>query len=361
MKVDRNKLIELLARKTSMEPEDVEKHLSDLMERIREAAGRGKALEIKGFGLFYFNREGILTFDPAEELETEINFKYAGMDPVEVRKPRESADTISDSEPEEEEDPEDIFGLEDEESTLPPDKADRDEKPMATIFKEESTFDLESTETEEEPEPEKKSSDEPDPKRSGRKSRKEKVEKGTLEKNSISTIITSILVVILVSVALILAWDNGLFDFLSDDEPYEVVAAQEETETEAQMPTEEPEPVEEESDQTDQAEMETPQSDEEADTGNSSLYGLSGQLAELEGRHYTIVLHSMRQQANAEREQQYLEDRGYRSLILNVDHPEYGAMWRVGIGQFETIQDAQEAAGDLPTDMPDNFFIGLIQ
>ena len=52
----------------------------------------GKALEIKEFGLFYFDEDGNLKFDPSRELSTEINFKYAGMEPVELKPPRGAAE-----------------------------------------------------------------------------------------------------------------------------------------------------------------------------------------------------------------------------------------------------------------------------
>jgi len=62
MTIDRDELINLLVEKTGMNRDEIEKQLSELTSRIMDAANRGKALEIKGFGLFYFDEDGELTF-----------------------------------------------------------------------------------------------------------------------------------------------------------------------------------------------------------------------------------------------------------------------------------------------------------
>ncbi|MDX1590508.1 MAG: SPOR domain-containing protein [Balneolaceae bacterium] len=92
MKIDKKKLIQLLVEKTGMDEGEVEDQLQQLIDRIIDAAERGKALEIKEFGLFYFDEDGNLKFDPSKELSTEINFKYAGMEPVELKPPRGAAE-----------------------------------------------------------------------------------------------------------------------------------------------------------------------------------------------------------------------------------------------------------------------------
>jgi hypothetical protein len=89
MKIDKSRLIELLSDKTGMAADEVQDQLQQLIDRILDAARRGKALEVKEFGMFYFDESGDLKFDPAEELSTEINFKYAGMEPVELKPARE--------------------------------------------------------------------------------------------------------------------------------------------------------------------------------------------------------------------------------------------------------------------------------
>lgn len=125
MKIDKKKLVELLVNKTGMEATEIEDQLEQLTRRIIDAAERGKALEIKEFGLFYFDEDGDLKFDPSKELSTEINFKYAGMEPVELKPPRgfasETDQTIASSgkEPEEKDKKEDVFGRTDDKKFMP--------------------------------------------------------------------------------------------------------------------------------------------------------------------------------------------------------------------------------------------------
>jgi len=79
MKIEKQQLIELLVVKTGLDQKSIEKQLDELVGRIRDAADRGKALEVKGFGLFYYSETGDLKFDPSEEFKTEVNFKYTSV------------------------------------------------------------------------------------------------------------------------------------------------------------------------------------------------------------------------------------------------------------------------------------------
>lgn len=92
MKIDRQKLIEILAERTGESLEETSRQLDELIARIREAAEKGNALEIRGFGLFYFSADGELKFDPADSFRTEINYRYAGMEPVVVHSPADPAE-----------------------------------------------------------------------------------------------------------------------------------------------------------------------------------------------------------------------------------------------------------------------------
>src|SRR5690625_4111000 len=96
MKIDRERLVDLLVAKTSMERHEVEAQLEQLIERIVSATKRGKALEIKGFGTFYFDSDHELKFDPSRSLSTEISYKYAGMQPVELLPERDTSITLED-------------------------------------------------------------------------------------------------------------------------------------------------------------------------------------------------------------------------------------------------------------------------
>ncbi|MDX1637369.1 MAG: HU family DNA-binding protein [Balneolaceae bacterium] len=83
MKINREQLVELLVQRTGLQKKQAEEQLTELIKRIREAAEEDKDFEIEKFGTFRME-EGQLTFVPSEELQTEINNKYAGMEPIEL-------------------------------------------------------------------------------------------------------------------------------------------------------------------------------------------------------------------------------------------------------------------------------------
>jgi len=143
MKIEKQQLIELLVVKTGLDKKSVEKQLEELVNRIKDAADRGKALEVKGFGLFYYSEGGDLKFDPSEEFKTEVNFKYAGMEPIEVQEgvPEEELDEILSEEEDlpdigEEVEDADIWGVEN--------GKDPDEKSVSTKEEEPADDDLKS-------------------------------------------------------------------------------------------------------------------------------------------------------------------------------------------------------------------------
>lgn len=83
MHIDHQKLVELLTDASGIEVEKIEKQLGELVEEIHQALEDGEAYEIEGFGIFSGIGNRVL-FIPSKELETEINFKYVGMEPIEL-------------------------------------------------------------------------------------------------------------------------------------------------------------------------------------------------------------------------------------------------------------------------------------
>lgn len=109
--------------------------------------------------------------------------------------------------------------------------------------------------------------------------------------------------------------------------------------------------------------------DEVAETGNTEdvsvpdqpLYGLRGTVVDAANKGYTIVIYSLSRQENAQQAQQRLTGEGYRSLIYSVPHAQYGTLYRVSLGQFETLRDAALAAEGLSEPYSENYFITKIQ
>lgn len=418
MKIDKQKLIDLLANKAEMDPKAVETQLNQLAARIQDAAEKGKALEIKGFGMFYFSEEGDLKFDPSEELQTEVNYKYAGMKPVEIKKPRESTDTSpplsGESEPESsEDDPDDILGLKKSESEEGPDKIEpgpgeqqkseikppdknvektepKEKKPEEAYDpfadfdhgyekpdEKKGSEDQESKKIEPKPDqpvldnqlPDLPGDPQTDKLKSVReevKSKKKTYKKPEKEKrNPVTILAAAIIAVLVIVIGIVIASDAGIFG--GSDSAQEMAQDQSQTmappaaDPEAGAETEtESEPEEQQESEEISAEQEQPELTpiEEVETPS---FGLHGTAQSIDGRYYSIILHSIRSENRAEEIREELQGQGYRAVITSVNSEEYGTMWRVGIGQFESISNAQDAASELPQNYRDNHFIGLLQ
>lgn len=88
MHIDHSKLVELLAEAVGIEQEKVEGHLTELIAEIQDAIAEGDAYEVNGLGVFSGIGNNIL-FIPSDDLATEINYKYVGMEPIEMDAPEE--------------------------------------------------------------------------------------------------------------------------------------------------------------------------------------------------------------------------------------------------------------------------------
>jgi len=155
MTIDREKLIQLLVAKTGYDRERVEAQLSELISRIHEAASEGKSFEIEGFGIFTL-QDDELNFEPADELRTEINHKYAGMEPIELIGAYGESEEEVETEPESEREAESDLELEEEGFVAETEAGSEDRIEIET-----ETGTEEETEPETEPESGEKESEEP--------------------------------------------------------------------------------------------------------------------------------------------------------------------------------------------------------
>jgi hypothetical protein len=83
MHLDHSKLVELLTDASGIEKDKVEEQLSELVAEIQEAIAEGDAYEVNGLGVFSGIGNNVI-FIPADDLATEINYKYVGMEPIEL-------------------------------------------------------------------------------------------------------------------------------------------------------------------------------------------------------------------------------------------------------------------------------------
>lgn len=91
MHIDHQQLLDLLAEASGLDAETTEKQLNELIADIKQSLSDDEAYEIEGFGIFSSLGNRIM-FIPSKELETEINFKYVGMEPIELDEPAPSFD-----------------------------------------------------------------------------------------------------------------------------------------------------------------------------------------------------------------------------------------------------------------------------
>lgn len=388
MKINKTELIEILSIKTGLEKEEVEDQLKELIKRIKDAASRGKALEIKGFGIFYFDDAKNLRFDPADSFRTEVNFKYAGMEPVEVKPPRDTSVDTTDPE----EVPivdEDVFGLEDETdepadepeieieagfssdeklaeeidiSESPEEEEDMEEESKPSFMfdsgeEDEASFDyLFGAEEKEAPEPVpdeelKKAGTAPSPgtdidlREPDAKSEKKK-------RDPVIMILAAVLAVVVLVAGFFIISD------MMDAPPRQDPVA-------ADMPVEQP-PAEAEQDVTEAGEPEPADevqaTDEPAEpvADEAVVYGLTGDLVSGANDGYTIVLYSMRRSNNADAAAERLRNDGYRTIV--AERTVGGdRMYRVSVGQFESVSSAQQQANNLPEPYRNQNFIQRIQ
>ena len=98
MHIDHNQFLELLADTSGIEAEKVKKQVAELIEEINQAVEDGEAYEIDGFGIFSGIGDRVL-FIPSKDLETEVNFKYVGMEPIELEEEQVKKEEKTDGDP----------------------------------------------------------------------------------------------------------------------------------------------------------------------------------------------------------------------------------------------------------------------
>lgn len=91
-------------------------------------------------------------------------------------------------------------------------------------------------------------------------------------------------------------------------------------------------------------------------------FGLRGPLNPLEGRVYGIIVHSLPAKTDSESQCLKISSAGLRCSVVEAERNGVPT-WRVAIGQFASIADAQNAVSELPAEYsaPDKHFIARIQ
>lgn len=319
----------LLVEKTGKQEEGVRQQLQELKQKIEKAVEAENSFTIDGFGTFS-GENGSLHFEPSDRLENEINQKYAGMQPIELveafketgagepiepvqqEASKEQEEPLSESAAETvEEETRDAPQEEKEEPPSPAesDQGDRDEEPVA-------------------PDIGKK---QPLPNR---------------RKNGKGAWIAA--AAVLIVVILVVGWL-----FFS----HRIFPGRESSNITASQPTDSVNvagfPVNQGDDSTETQHLQSPATDKDsaqkAGLTDSSIpiYGLHGKINQQLKNAYTIVIHSFHQKSTVQGIAKELQKKGYRAVIFSGKSGSE-VHWRVGLGQFKTIEAAQKAVKKLP-------------
>lgn len=387
MTIDKEQLISLLIDKTGLEPEEVEDQLSELINRIQQAAEKGKTFEIEGFGVFSMD-EGNLQFEPSDTLETEINNKYAGMKPIELIGAFKEPGGDEVPEMPEEETPDEI--TEDSNKwTFDRSAAEEEsaEEPVAQEGEEEAD-DVETEESVDQSEEEPVGSEEDaqsvyekifgteEEQRQREFAARQEAEQqhqdtvdDEPETDPLGRLLVAAVVVIALGVGGWLVYDAGMLGGSSSSQQMseqssqqERVPAQQTGDTRQETVQDAP-PQKTEADKTSEPEQHKQVVKQEGsrttEAEQQNRFGLEGEYNQSIGG-YTIVVHSLRSMRVAENSKQDLQEAGFRALINKA---EVGGTtyYRVGIGQFQTVDDAQQAARQLPERYRETNFIKRIR
>lgn len=373
MIIDNEQLIARLQVKMGLEPEQVEDQLNRLTNHILQAAEQGEPYEIEGFGVFKVN-DGVLQFMPDKILKTEINNKYAGMKPIELigafKEPEtgQMPDMTADSGKEDE-----VWSFDEDQASADereasPEEEEQPERITATetnsLSLSEETFDKKPDGAESYQEPVLAGEEAQPPVDTGKDmDNNDDVVPEKSEKDPIGRFVT-------VAVSILLVGITGWFGYdfisgnntMSNDRTLSSEANQQE-----QVSSQPVKGGQGDDDQVDDGpEEESSEPDELIQVINDedvlsqleqeSTYGLQGTVNESINSWYTVVVHSLKDAEKAEDRKEQLEIEGYRVMINQVNLN--GVMqYRVGVGQFSSIEEAQKAAGELSEPYKSNNFI----
>jgi flagellar basal body-associated protein FliL len=377
--IDREQLIDSLVERTGMDRSSVAQQFEKLESRIQKAKTTEAPFEIENFGTFT-TVENQLEFIPHEVLETEINNRYAGMKPIELieafKSPEGEPVPVADSSIEQS----DVKEYEKKPSGQPANE-DKEESPKKQP--EEPKKELvpvgehpQTPATEEEPkQPEKEViAAESTVDIATKDQRQEQAQEAAgkkgkrLAKDPIEQTVLIIAIILGLAIAGWMAYDFGLFgseatnNGSSDNsqQSQSAIGQSQETDLGPESSIGQTEGEEESGGQEELQVVENSEPDNESGSSpveSDEPYGLYGNIQEAAGNYYTIVVHSMQTIPQAEEKQQeVLEQGNYRTEIkeANVNGSTY---YRIGIGQFETIDAAQKAAEELPEPYRSNNFI----
>ncbi len=368
MRMSHDDLVLLLAETLNAEQEKAEEFLSAWIQSVKTEALEKGEYHVPGLGTFK-EADGKLVFSPEDELAVEVNYKYAGMKPIEIM----SAFSSRQIQEEDHKQPEEVEpvspqkkGLDaeveepgTEEEELETGKKDESGKSFEDVFGVDSSEETTPETPDPVPPPLAYQTPETEPvgvSGSGRKETAEKKEmtatagkppksgkKPASGENQSRVWMLPIAAAFILAVMLYFHFEGHLLHRQYTEEAMV-------SDTRSEAPGETgigSEPMEHRIEAT-------PEEEAEAE---ELPYGLMGAEEELLIGSYTIVLHSIANENRARIEMENLIDEGYKATFWQAQLGNGEHTWRVGVGQFETVSDAENAISRLPEPYRSNNFI----
>ena len=413
MAITHEQFIQLLADKLGLDTEEVSGELNELIEQIQNETAKGNEFTIDKFGTFKV-KNGRLSFEVDSTFALEINYKYAGMTPVELKGGKTA--TVSDEEmspPEKPEPEEDIPEKESKKSEKPseevPEKSESKDEEASEESSKKAPTEPESDWVPGEASTETEKSETGKEKKRDHKSDQERAHiyrspNRLLNEDELPKRRTGLFVVIVLVLAVLFAGyylivqrggapaaenmggvTQGDSVYVQDDNTQPAIRDTkrgDEDDTTANTGE-----VGMATDSTQLASATTNSGADSAasatkikksvtantvaaspsvaakdsvtaknimnDLTGTSLYGLHGKASNDIGDYYTIVIASLRDQSKARSVGKRWGARNYRVVV--APGQVRGQTWyRVGLGQFSTVSDAENAVKKLPNRLHDN-------
>lgn len=94
--------------------------------------------------------------------------------------------------------------------------------------------------------------------------------------------------------------------------------------------------------------------------GSNVNFGLGGEVQSISGRVYSIIIHSLPSQVSAQEQCNEISSLNLRCLVREATGPQGRTTYRVGVGQFDSIESAEAAVAQLPEPFRSRNFVARV-
>ena len=359
--VNKDQLIDKIVEASGLDKKTVEKEFKSFVE-LATGVTKGKPETIEGLGVFRL-KKGRLAFETDPTLALEINYKYAGMMPLEIKK-ASSSDTVESQESELTE----VIENETEDLGFEIGKVKPKEEPKPVeeikpvVVEAKSSDKTESTDEKSdskvvvtEPIIEKtiESIINPDSKKESSKKKTEPVVFKPKKSDSGNKTLVSISIIAAILVTIALVWMlNRESSVIKESAKASVenskTVSKNTNSSEPQAQVVKPKEIVEKPIEVKPAVVKKEETKAPIEAKVEVTYGLDGSFSKEVSSYYGIVIYTLSYESSAKAEVDSWAKKGFRSYISKLKVSEEKTLYRVALGQFSTISNAKEAALSLP-------------